>query len=74
MSKLIDPLLRIAFVLGVVSALAVGGQAVFASAGVTSCFCDPADPDPDQDCVDCCMEEDSICPTGGTGPRMCICA
>jgi hypothetical protein len=74
-SKVASRLVRAAFVLGVVSALAFGGRAALAGTSVSQCLCDPDDPDPDLTCVQCCMADDSVCPVGGgSEPRECICA
>lgn len=75
MSKVASRLVRAAFVLGVVSALAFGGRAVLAADGVSQCLCDPEGPDPDGFCVECCDAQGSVCPVGGgSEPRECICA
>lgn len=72
MSRLIDRILRVVFVVGVVAALAVGGQAAFAADRVTSCPCDPNDPKADQFCAsdECCGTVGSVCTSAG----ICICA
>ena len=74
MSILIDRVLRGTFVLGVVGALVFGGHAAFAADRVSSCLCDPEDPDRDLFCEQCCPGTGSMCPVGGgTEPRECIC-
>jgi hypothetical protein len=73
MSKLMDRLVRVAFVLGVVGALAFGTQAVLAADRVVDCLCDPAVGGANAFCEECCDAEGSICPGGGTGLRECLC-
>lgn len=72
MSKILHRALRGVFVLGVAGALSFGAQAVFAADRVTTCPCDPDDPDADEFCssVQCCDELGSVC----TQAEICICA
>jgi hypothetical protein len=74
MSKFLNRAVRAAFVLGVAGAIAFGVQAAGAASRTSDCVCDPADPDRDQFCEDCCMATGSICPLGGSEPRECLCA
>jgi hypothetical protein len=76
MSKLLDRVVRGMFILGVVGAIGLGAQAAFAADRVSSCLCDPEDPDANEFCesVPCCNAAGSICPAGGSGLRECLCA
>jgi hypothetical protein len=73
MPKVIERTIQAAFVVGIVGALAVGGQAAFAGDRALDCICDPDDPGRDDFCVECCMSEGSICPLGAGGLRECLC-
>jgi hypothetical protein len=76
MLRLMDRVLRTAFVLAVASSLAIGAQAAFAAERASGCLCDPDDPGANEFCASdrCCDAAGSVCPLGGSGLRECLCA
>jgi hypothetical protein len=71
MSKVINRVVRAAFVLGIVGAIGFGARTAVAAGQTLECLCVPPD---HEFCEMCCNADGSVCPLGGSEPRECICA